>query len=255
MSKEIVKKETTALAQFDYGQDAETGARATGDDLKIPLLYILQPMSPQLREHKSLKMGHLWNNVTEEAVESVEGVIVGIQRTWVEQTGKASGKVEFVARHDDNSPFVLNAIASRKSKFGKIPMPDGNTLEESVCLFMVHPDMSFSGLVIKLSGLDSYKKLMTKLTHWQNARAAITGSKPPSYATRVKISTSEKEFTEGHAYIPVFTAVDTDLTTSQIGTDSELYQFAKAMAVMINAGKASAVESVKAESSEDNCLA
>ena len=85
--------------------------------------------------------------------------------------------------------------------------------------------------------------------------AAITGSKPPSYATRVKISTSEKEFTEGHAYIPVFTAVDTDLTTSQIGTDSELYQFAKAMAVMINAGKASAVESVKAESSEDNCLA
>jgi hypothetical protein len=250
MSNEIMKKEDTAIANYNYGDTSGAGFEdITTEDLQIPLTYVLQPMSPQLQEDDSLKPGMLWNNVSKKGVTEMEGVIVGAIRFFVEKKGKGG---EYVRRHEENSDVVRKAVGARKSKKDPLQLPDGHILEENVHQFFVHPDLSFSGLVLRPSGLAPRRTLLTDLKFWQQRN----GGRPAIWGTRVKITVEKKTVDGKTFYVPVFRAADGDWDKSAISPDSPLFKMATQVAGMIKAGAATVMESEKSEiSNEDNCLA
>ena len=80
----VVKKESTAVANImdDLYEAAGQGMETIGaDDMQIPFLRILQPLSPQLIKNdpkfiKGASAGDIFNTVTGEFWEADEGVDV-----------------------------------------------------------------------------------------------------------------------------------------------------------------------------------
>ncbi len=249
MGNELVKKEENAIANYNYGDTAGAGFEdIKTEDLQIPLTYVLQPMSPQLQEDDSLKPGLLWNNVSKKGVTEMEGVIVGSTRFFIEKTAKGG---DFVGRHQENSDVVTKAIKARKSKKDPLQLPNGHILEENIHQFFVHPDMSFSGLVLRPSALGPRRTLLTDLKFWQQRN----GGRPALWGTRVKITVEKKTVDSKTFYVPVFKAAEGDWDKSAISPDSPLFKMATQVAGMIKAGAATVVESEKTESDVENPLA
>jgi len=118
-------QETTALAEFDYGDDAGQGFENQDmSDRKLPIIELLQSNSPEVADSK----GKVWagmfrNTVTGECYEEVYFVPAITDHCWTEWIGRDDGGgFRGRLRKDDKS--VLAAIERNGGRaIGKLKIP------------------------------------------------------------------------------------------------------------------------------------
>jgi hypothetical protein len=117
-------------------QDAGKGVSTAVEDNIVPLIYILQALSPQVQKKKEeyidgAEAGMIWFRGTKDVVAGEEGIPVvpcHFSKCWIEWQPNRGG---FVARHEDKpDDAVLTTDAENpKRKFWK--RPNGNIVVET----------------------------------------------------------------------------------------------------------------------------
>lgn len=244
MSNEMVKVEEKETALATYGEDAGAGFEdSKPEDQAIPFQYLLQSNSPQVKENKEARAGYYWNSVDGTVTDPDDGGLVGVfcgrNRGFVEWRPNGGG---IAGRHADDSDFVNKAFAG-KEKFGKLVLPNGNELVETVYMNFAQEDGSYFCLIVKSTGLSHYKKFYSRLKKF-------CGTSIPMFAVKVRLKSKIQKNTKGDFYVPVFEfAEGNDGKASLISADSELYKLAKQMNAAIKAGTAKHAEEKTVEGS------
>lgn len=120
----------TGVVQYDYGEHAAAGfENQTQNDLTVPFLDILQPLSPQVAEDgiAGAKPGMIFNTVTDELFAANTGVLfvpVLTTRMFVEWIPRDKGG-GLVGRHQPGDEVVKKGI-ERSTEFGKAYTYDEN---------------------------------------------------------------------------------------------------------------------------------
>ena len=132
-STAVAKTTGTAVAVPDYGDMAGNGfENQTNEDVAIPFLNLLQPMSPEVDKDedtyiKGATAGRMINSVTKELFPE-EGVFVvpcDTQHVFVEWVPRTEGG-GFVGIHQINDPIVL-AAKEAATEYGKFKTEGGTT--------------------------------------------------------------------------------------------------------------------------------
>jgi len=235
----VTKKQTTALAVHEYGDDVGSGfENQTSADIAIPFLNLLQPLSPQVVDGDA-KPGTFVNSVTEENLGTeVIFVPATTDRCFVEWTPREQGG-GFVGRHEVGDAVIAGSTP-HPIKGGVLVTPAGNDLIETFYVYGVDGDglplvVAFNSTKIKV-----YRKWQARLRMHliQTANGKIN---PPLFANK-SVITSEKTTNEkGTFYNFIISgAVDGDLGKSLLPTTDELYLAAKGMGALVSAGTATA---------------
>lgn len=256
--KEVAKKGNTAVAEtgtHDWGEYAHAGFEGTTiNDLSIPFINVLQPLSPEVTEGtvEGAKAGDLLNSVTKEIMKQPLIVIPVYKEAavveWVPRT-KGGGLVD---RHELDSEVFLNAIKANggsrippKDADGKrIPFksPAGNDLVETYYVYCLVLDsdtmeveaycvLSFSSTKIKVH------------KDWMTSMYMIKG-RPPMFANRCKVSTVRETREAGTSFNYKISPLEDTWKGSLINPTTDegraLLEEAKNFADMIDSGIAKA---------------
>jgi hypothetical protein len=247
----IEKRGETAVAAFDYGEDAGRGFEGqSGEDLSIPFIVVLQALSPQVsgdQKVKGAEAGMLFNTVTEQLYSGEEGIVAVpslTQHLYTEWVPRDAGG-GFVGIHPIDADVVKKAKAAAES-FGKYSTEEGNQLVETFQVYWTILDkdgdpaeqavMAFTSAKIK-----AYKKWNTRLKMFQVA--APNGAKvmPPIFAHSVRITTEHQKNSKGSFYIAALDpAVESDMTKSLLPPDHAAFLAAKSFGKLIRDGAAAA---------------
>lgn len=212
MSKtEVAEVENkTAVAAFDYGEDAHGGFEDTTiQDLSIPFVNLLQALSPEVEDQliEGAAAGMLLNSVTKEFMTQpliVQPVLK--EEVWVEWVPRHKGG-GVVARHEPNSDIIKEVL--KKNNGSRIPpkdaenkrppfkMPDGsgNDLVEThywYCLILDEEGLSQESYCVL--AFSSTKIKVQK--DWMTSMYTVKGN-PPMWAHRAKVSTSKQKSDSG----------------------------------------------------------
>jgi hypothetical protein len=117
--------ETTALAEFDYGDDAGKGFENQDmTDRKIPIIQLLQSNSPQVVESKGkIYPGQFLNTVTGKVMDEVHFVPAITDTCFTQWVPRDDGG-GFRGRHAKDAKVVLEAIKRNDGRaIGKLPVP------------------------------------------------------------------------------------------------------------------------------------
>lgn len=172
----------TGVVQYDYGEHAAAGfENQTQNDLTVPFLDILQPLSPQVEEDgiPGAKPGMIFNTVTDDLFAADTGVVfvpVLTARMFVEWIPRKQGG-GMVGRHQPGDEVVKRAIeqnAERGDKFGKYYTydengePDNELVETFYVYGIAFPDadtMDGDEVVIafRSTKIKPYKAWMSKI--------------------------------------------------------------------------------------------
>ena len=198
-----------ALATYDYGQMAGSGfENTTTDDLSIPFLAVLQPMSPEVQPGEDrvpgAEAGMLFNTVTRELFDAKSGVCFQpacTQHCLMEWRPRNQGG-GLVARHALDSEVVAKAQEAAKAanaEFGKLKTPAGNDLIETryvLGYILRDPEQTEPGEPIMIAFTSTkmkvYKNITTRLYTFQG--------RPPLFAHRLKITSVLEENPKGKFY-------------------------------------------------------
>jgi hypothetical protein len=214
MSHELAKHDTgpTNLAVLDYGDAAGLGFdRQTADDVAIPFLNIIQPLSPELQGDASEKIpgaqaGMMFNSVTKELFSGETGVVFQLcdtKQEFVEWKPRDKGG-GFVGVHGVDSEVVVAARAA-STKFGKYTSKEGNDLVQTFnTVGLLHRTASLEeqiasgtpeAMVIAFTStkIKSYRAIMTRLSNFMHGKV-------PLFAHRVKITTVREQRDKGISY-------------------------------------------------------
>lgn len=248
----LATAESQALSTevFDYGDDEGEGFEGqTMDDLTIPMVYILQPLSPQVTaEDSEFKAGMLYNNVTEEAVPGKNGILFvpcSRERTVVEWIPREKGG-GVAGTHDPSSPVVVRAKerAAKTERPFKWLADDGtNELVETVYLhgIIVDDDLVPVGLAcipFKGSMHKPFRNWMTAVNMFTLPTKDGGKRRPPLWAHLLRITTT-KQHAKGHDfYNLVIQPANGAIKSSLLSPDHPAYQEAKNVRQMIADGKA-----------------
>lgn len=188
-----------AVQTFDYGEYAGQGMDKVGkDELLIPFLAILQPMSPIVTEgaNENAKPGRFYNTITGDLYDGVDqggGVpfqLVDFERMFVEWVPRDSGG-GIAGRYRPDDPFVKGEIDKNKGSVVGIKLANGNDLIETYYVYgnILSTDLteveSFAVLPVKSTNIKPFRS-------WLTALRMIKG-KPPLFAfTTVLKCTKEK---------------------------------------------------------------
>ena len=244
-------EQTSAVSVVvDYGEDAGKGfENQTRDDIQIPFLNLLQPMSPLLQERQEAKAGQLYNTVTEELVDGVKGVVfipATTSHTYVEYKPRVGGSGGgFVAVHKLNSDVVKAAIASAES-FGNYKLPNKNELVETFSVYglIVNPDgaTGFAVLGFTSTKIAPYKRWSTVVNMF-TLPGPTPGSKvrPPLFAHQVRITSYMDKNDKGIFYNYKLTpAINGSVKDSLLPPGSPLLLEAKNLRELVDGGLAKA---------------
>lgn len=241
----LVKTQDTALANYDYGQDAGAGFEGQdAADITIPFLAVLQSNSPQVADGDATA-GQLYNTVTEETFDEVTIVPAFTERVFVEFVPREQGG-GFKGVHAPNSAVVRAAIDGCK-EFGKYNTPDGNQLVETFTVYGVQLDdsdevigmitMGFTSMKIKV-----YKKWNTRVRSFQLNVGGRRVS-PPLYAHKVVVSTDKQKNSKGTFFNVALSPAGGKLGVpgaSLLSPDSSAFQAAKDCGDLVKKGIAKA---------------
>ena len=241
--------ETTAMAEFDYGDDAGAGfENQTMADRKLPMLVILQSNSPQVLEGrgKGPHAGQIYNTVTKEAYDELVFTPAVTDRCYLAFVPRDDGG-GFRGRHLVNSKAVVEAIAKNDGRaIGKIPLPQPNdtktgkpqpTLElvENFEVYAItHKDREITGFGVipfQSTKIKAYRGWNTQLSMF----APKIGGKQlkqgdvPLFAHSVKMTTDTETNSKGTYFVPVLSPAQggDDLVKSLIGKNDSRYIAAK----------------------------
>tara|TARA_R110000751_G_scaffold47472_1_gene106293 strand:+ start:244 stop:1059 length:816 start_codon:yes stop_codon:yes gene_type:complete len=202
----VAKKESTAVANImdDLFEAAGQGREAIGaEDMQIPFLRILQPLSPQLLKTdpkfiKGASAGDLFNTVTGEFWEADTGVkvlVCAFQTKFLEFGLRESGG-GFMGEIDPNSPDIRQT--TRNGPFEMLP--SGNELVRSAQYLVLayNEDGMTSQLVC-----DMKKTQMKVSKQWNTRRAGLKVMhpkglmNPPTWATPWTLTTVQESNDKG----------------------------------------------------------
>lgn len=239
------KEEKLPVAAIDFGADAGGGMEGTDrESFAIPFLRVLQKQSPQVDEDdpahvEGAKPGMLINTVTNELFDGDEGVLVlpcAYQRRFLRWAPRGSdegfkgeftveqvremesdGEVQTIERKlyavqgDETNPEKLDKFSDTRSHFVILLTDDG-------------PQQAL--LALSSTQIRKSKQLMSMLS---NAR--IEGKQPPTWMSKIRVTTVREQNDEGTWYGVKFTA-------EGFLDDRELYDAGKAFYETIKAGEA-----------------
>ena len=117
--------ETMAIEVYDYGEDAGQGFEQQDmSDRKLPMLVLLQPLSPKVIESKGkIQPGTWMNSVTGEVMDEVTIVPAITDHCFTSWVSRDDGG-GFRGRYPKDSKVVAAMIAKNDGRnVGKIPFP------------------------------------------------------------------------------------------------------------------------------------
>ena len=203
----VVKKESTAVANImdDLYEAAGQGMETIGaDDMQIPFLRILQPLSPQLIKNdpkfiKGASAGDIFNTVTGEYWEADEGVDVlmcAYTTKFLEFQLRENGG-GFMGELDANNPDIrqTNRVGANEM------LPNGNELVRSA-QFLV---LAYNADGMTTQMICDMKKTQMKIAkQWNTRRAGLKimhPSKglfnPPMWAVPWKLTSTQESNDKG----------------------------------------------------------
>lgn len=206
-----IPDQKNAMAAYDYGDMAGEGSEGTTtDDVSIPFMNLLQPLSPQVSGDTAIdgaKPGDFLNNVTQDIISGKTGFLFQPcfrDHCFIEWVPKDNGG-GFVGRHEVNSQAVLDAIAENGgSKYGELKR-GSNELVETIYIY---------GLVLNADGTDiegfavlpcwstKMKPLRAAWTQYTITKVGPIGNKrtPPLYSMRWKITSKGDKNKKGQPF-------------------------------------------------------
>ena len=157
---QVTKKEKSDVALTGmFEQDKAGGMDQMGQgDFAMPFLRVLGQLSPEVNERdakyvEGAKAGMIFNTVTKQAYDGVEGVNVipcGYKREYVEWSDRGEGTSAPVAIHSVESGIIKEA--TRGADY-KDRLPNGNYLENTASYFVMLDDMSQALITMKSTQL------------------------------------------------------------------------------------------------------
>ena len=208
---EIEKREEMLPDVYDYGQDAGVGYEGTSqDDYAIPMLLLLQGLSPQVKEDgvEGAKPGMLFNSVTQELYSGKDGVVfvpAHREHVFIEWVPRKKGG-GFVGVHSRDSEIVRDA-KSNSTSFGEYYTKNGNELKETFLLYGLVIDeetnesqgpavISFTSTKIK-----AYKKTMSAMRQLMLPAPGGKRINPPIFANQLRIKSRADKNEKGDFYV------------------------------------------------------
>ena len=194
---EVAEKKTTALTTASaFEEDAGSGLEnLTADDLTIPLLKILQALSPEVNKRDGKYVdgaaaGDIVNTVTNELFTEETGCVVipvSYKRMFLEWQPRESGG-GLIQQHLD--PEILSKTT--KDKTGADVLENGNYIQTSATHYaLVVSGDSYQQVMIPMAGTQ-----LKKSRTWNSVMASlkVKSSKgnvftPPSYSHKYKLTT------------------------------------------------------------------
>lgn len=258
-TSEVATKADSALALYDYGDDADAGFQnQTGDDLAIPFLGVLQALSPQVGDVsdggiEGAKAGMIFNTVTDivyDGKDGVEFIPALTEHVFVEWVPRSRGG-GFVARHDPSSDIVKAAKAGSEtfgrystdySPSGEDKAPfKGNDLTETFYVYGVLVGEQLEPIVLAFTStkISVYKRWNTKLNMF-TIKQGDRKIRPPLFAHRVRLTTVSQKNNAGSFHNFAMAPAEGDVASSLLDPTDPRFLAAKECGEMIQSGAARA---------------
>ena len=215
-AKKEEPKKSTALTKSSELNDAALAELAevsgagfenqTREDITMPVIYLLQAISPQCETVEGAKPGLMINSVTEELLTEFLFVPATTTHEFGEYVPRKLGG-GFQGVHDINSPIVLKA--KEEGEFGqyRVKKPDGteNELIEYFNVFGVvcdeHEPLFMAVLRFKSTKIKVYRSYNTRLQTCQIPRPGGKGRfTPPLFCSLAHITTRKEKNNRGEEY-------------------------------------------------------
>ena len=200
---QVAKKEKSDVVLTSmFEQDQAGGMDQMGQgDFAMPFLRVLGQLSPEVNERDAkyvsgAKAGMIFNTVTKQAYDGVEGVNVipcGYKREYVEWSDRGEGTSAPVAIHSVASGIINDA--TRGADY-KDRLPSGNYLENTASYFVMLPDMQQALITMKSTQLKvsrSWNSMMNSIK-LQGKNGLFT---PAAYSHVYKLSTVQQSNDKG----------------------------------------------------------
>ena len=200
---QVAKKEKSDVALTSmFEEDKAGGMDQMGQgDFAMPFLRVLGQLSPEVNERDAkyvsgAKAGMIFNTVTKQAYDGVEGVNVipcGYKREYVEWSDRGEGTSAPVAIHSVASGIINDA--TRGADY-KDRLPNGNNLENTASYFVMLPDMQQALITMKSTQLKvsrSWNSMMNSIK-LQGKNGLFT---PAAYSHVYKLSTVQQSNDKG----------------------------------------------------------
>ena len=187
-----------------FEQDKAGGMDGMGQgDFAMPFLRVLGQLSPEVNERdakyvEGAKAGMIFNTVTKQAYDGVEGVNVipcYYKREYVEWSDRGEGTSAPVAIHSVESGIIKDATSDASYKDR---LPNGNYLENTASYFVMLPsdDMSQALITMKSTQLKvsrSWNSMMNSIK-LQGKNGMFT---PAAYSHVYNLSTVQQSNDKG----------------------------------------------------------
>lgn len=232
----------THYDESDLGSGFEDTTR---EDYVIPMLGILQKMSPQVdpdsgKGIEGAKAGEIINTVTQDRFDGKVGIrFIPVHRrhSFVEWIPRDQGG-GFVSDHKPEDPDVLEL--RKGGAFGKLVTAEGNDLVETFTMYglKVNDDGSFEQMVIPFSStqIKEYKRWMTRangITVLQDDRRV----NPPLFAHVYRLRSKFNENNKGTWYGWEISFDGPTAEACRIPQTHELFEAAKGFRLLVKEGK------------------
>jgi hypothetical protein len=241
MTKAVAKKDEGALATAAmFEADAGAGfENADQESFALPILTILQSLSPQLDEGdgayiEGAKAGMIINTATGEVCKEIDVIPCHFKRSYIHWAPRDSGG-GYLGELEVSDPRVQEA--TRGEKGGALEFEDGTYLMDTRQHFVlvVAADGAYQPAVMSMSSTQ-IKKSKQWLTRMQNLKMQGANGlfTPPTFAKVYHFSTVQESNAQGrwHGW-HIGEAAD---------VTPELYEAAKAFKEQVAAGQAKAAK-------------
>jgi hypothetical protein len=249
-TKAELSQQKTQMAAYDYGGDDPTGFEGqTAADKSIPLITVLQELSPAVKKKhedyvEGAEEGMLFNTATQELYDGEEGLVFApacTVHTFLEFVPRAKGG-GFVGRHEANSEVVLKAKAE-SATFGKYFTAEGNELNETFEVYAVIQGNEEAGTAPVLCVIPFSSTKIKAYRKW-NTRCGSTvppgqHRAAPLYANLTVLKTFATKNSAGQDYygVTLSAAVGGDKFKSLLPKTDPLFELARDFCVMVQSGE------------------
>jgi len=258
----VAEKNTTAIANImdDLYESAGQGREAIGaEDMQIPFLRILQPLSPQLLKTdpkfiKGASAGDLFNTVTGDYWEADSGVkvlVCAFQTKFLEFGLRESGG-GFMGELDPNSPDIRQTTRNGANEM----LPSGNELVRSAQYLVLAYDAD--GMTSQLV-CDMKKTQMKVSKQWNTRRNGLKVMhptkglfNPPTWATPWTLTTVQESNDKGSWFNFAVTQGDmTEVPMDVLQEAKQMYQDFKAGDIKTSAATSDEMRSANPSDGDD----
>jgi len=205
-SREVAGKGPSGALAKKMAAKAGEGLSTDAADNLVPLIYVLQPLSPQVLKKneayiEDAEPGNIWLRNSEEPIhEEIVFQPCHFSKDWVEWIPRKQGG-GFVGRYDEKPDDAEQYKDPERPRSLRFRMPSGNEIVETRYFagFVLQENGAALPYIIPLSstGHSFGKDLMFRL----NNRRLNDGSKPPIWANTVTLKTRMRNNNAGEWYV------------------------------------------------------